>query len=210
MKKKIYHYLSLIKTKHNLVFSFFRTNDYNSQIIKIDIFFLGFAIYYTVNALFFDDKTMHKLYETKGSFNIEYQLPKLVYSSLISSFLNSLLKFLALTDKGIIELKGNKSKNNIDMKKRNLEKIFNIKFIVYFVISFLFLLCFWYFVAIFGAVYKNTQIILLEDTLISFQLSLLYPFAIYLLPSTFRIISLSNPSKNREWLYNFSKLLQLF
>ena len=96
------------------------------------------------------------------------------------------------------------------MKKRNLEKIFNIKFIVYFVISFLFLLCFWYFVAIFGAVYKNTQIILLEDTLISFQLSLLYPLAIYLLPSTFRIISLSNPAKNREWLYNFSKLLQLF
>ena len=55
------YYLSLIKTKHNLVFSFFRTNDYNSQIIKIDIFFVGFAIYYTVNALFFDDKTMHKL-----------------------------------------------------------------------------------------------------------------------------------------------------
>ena len=204
------YYLSLIKTKHNLFFSFFRTNDYNSQIIKIDIFFVGFAIYYTVNALFFDDKTMHKIYETKGSFNIEYQLPKLVYSSLISSFLNSLLKFLALTDKGIIELKGNKSKNNIDMKKRNLEKIFNIKFIVYFVISFLFLLCFWYYVAIFGAVYKNTQIILLVDTLISFELSLIYPFAIYLLPSTFRIISLSNPAKKREWLYNFSKLLQLF
>ena len=204
------YYLSLIKTKHNLFFSFFRKNDYNSQIIKIDIFFVGFSIYYTVNALFFDDKTMHKIYETKGSFNIEYQLPKLIYSSLISNFLNILLKFLALTDKGIIELKGNKSKINLDIRKTNLEKIFNIKFILYFVISFLFLLCFWYYIAIFGVIYKNTQILLLEDTLISFELSLIYPFAIYLLPSTFRIFSLSNPTKNRELLYNFSKLLQLF
>ena len=204
------YYLSLIKTKHNLFFIFFRKNDYNSQIIKIDLFFVGFAIYYTVNALFFDDKTMRKIYETKGSFNMGYQLPKLVYSSLISSFLNTLLKFLALTDKGIIELKENKSKNNLDMRKTNLEKKFNIKFILYFIISFLFLLCFWYYVSIFCIIYKNTQIILLEDTLISFELSLIYPFAIYLLPSFFRIFSLSNPAKNRECLYNFSKILQLF
>ena len=99
---------------------------------------------------------MHKIYETKGSFNIEYQLPKLIYSSLISNFLNTLLKFLALTDKGIIELKGNKSKINLDIRKTNLEKIFNIKFILYFVISFLFLLCFWYYIEIFGVIYKNT------------------------------------------------------
>ena len=72
------------------------------------------------------------------------------------------------------------------------------------------MLCFWHYIAIFGAVYKNTQILLLEDALISLELSLIYPFAIYLLPSTFIILSLSIPTKNREWLYNFSKLLQLF
>ena len=61
----------------------------------------------------------------------------------------------------------------------------------------------------FGAIYKNTQLHLLKDTLISFGISMLTPFAIYLLPGLFRIPSLSNPNKKREWLYKFSKLLQL-
>ena len=61
----------------------------------------------------------------------------------------------------------------------------------------------------FGAIYKNTQIHLLKDTLISFDLSLIYPFGIYLLPGIFRIIALSNRKNKSECLYNFSKLLQM-
>ena len=61
----------------------------------------------------------------------------------------------------------------------------------------------------FGAIYRNSQYHLLVDTLVSFGLSLLYPIGIYLLPGLFRIPSLSAPKKNRKYLYNFSKLLQL-
>ena len=61
----------------------------------------------------------------------------------------------------------------------------------------------------FGAIYKNTQVHLLKDTLISFGLSLIYPFGIYLLPGIFRIPALSNRKNKRECLYNFSKLLQM-
>ena len=77
------YYISLLRTKHNFIFSFCHNNDYNSKIIKIDLFFIGFTIYYTVNALFYSDGTMHNIYVSNGSFNIEYQLPKIVYSSLI-------------------------------------------------------------------------------------------------------------------------------
>ena len=58
----------------------------------------------------------------------------------------------------------------------------------------------------FGVIYKNTQMHLLKDTLISFGLSLFFPFIIYLLPGIFRIPSLSNNNK-RQCLYNFSKFL---
>ena len=61
----------------------------------------------------------------------------------------------------------------------------------------------------FGVIYKNTQLHLLKVTLISFVLSLLYPFGIFLLPGFFRIPSLSNPKNKREYLYNFSKVVQL-
>ena len=46
------YYISLLKTKHSFLFSFFNNNDYNSKIIKIDLFGIGFTLYYTVNAYF--------------------------------------------------------------------------------------------------------------------------------------------------------------
>ena len=56
------YYASLLKTQHNLICALFNNNDYNSNIIKIDLFFIGFTIEYTVNALFYNDDTMHKIY----------------------------------------------------------------------------------------------------------------------------------------------------
>ena len=37
------YYLSLLRTKHILIFTFFQINDYNSQAIKIYIFFFHFC-----------------------------------------------------------------------------------------------------------------------------------------------------------------------
>ena len=176
-------YISLLKTKHNLIFSFCNSKDYNSRIIKIDLFFIGFTTYYTVNALFYNDDTMHNIYVNKGSFDFEHQIPIIIYSSLISMIF-------------------------INKRGENLKKILQIKFIFYFIISFIFLLCFWYYISIFGVIYKNTQYHLLKDTLISFGLSMIYPFGIYILPGIFRIPALSN--NKRKCLYDFSKLLQIF
>ena len=195
------YYISLLRTKHNFIFSFCYSEDYNSKIIKIDLFYIGFTIYYTVNALFYNDDTMHNIYVSKGSFDIEYQLPKIVYSSLISMLLNTLLKLLALSNGGILEFKQNKNNKDLNERGDELKKKLSIKFVLYFIISFIFLLFFWYYISMFGAIYINTQFHLLKDTLVSFGLSLLYPFGIYLIPGFFRIPALSNPKKKKEYLY---------
>ena len=122
--------------------------------------------------------------------------------------LNTFLKIFALSNNSIINFKQNKEKNNINQRGDNLHFKLKIKSILFFTISFVFLLCFWYYISMFGAIYKNTQLILLKDTLISFGISMITPFAIYLLPGFFRIPSL-NTKKNKECLYNFSKILQL-
>ena len=168
------YYLSLIKTKHPFVFSFWYSKDYNSKIIKIDLFFISFILNYEINALFFSDDTMHKIYEDKGSFNFVYQLPQIVYSLLISNILDILLKLFALSEGDILDYKNDKSKQNLIKRTNKLINKLNIKFILYFIISFLFLLFFWYYLSIFGAVYRNTQYFLIKDTLISFVLSLIY------------------------------------
>ena len=207
-RKYLEYYLSLIKTKHILIFSFYYNNDYNSKIIKIDFFFINFIIYYTVNALFFDDKTMHKIYEDKGSFNLSYQLPQIIYSSLISSVLNIFLRILSLSEGNILEFKKNKDKTNLDKRELELNNKLKNKFISYFVVSFAFLIFFWYYLSIFGAIYRNTQYHLIEDTLICFGLSLLYPFLIYLFPRLFRIPALSNPNQ-KNFLYKISRIIQM-
>ena len=206
------YYISLIKTKHILIFSFYTNTDYNSKIIKIDLFFINFVIYYTVNALFFNDNTMHKIYEEQGSFNFIYQLPQIIYSSLISAFLDILLKLLALSEDNILKFKINKEKSNLKQRKIELNNKLKIKFIIYFITSFILLIFFWYYLSMFCAIYTNTQTHLIKDTLISFGLSLIYPFGIYLLPGIFRIPSLSNKKyrrKKRKYLYDFSQIFQM-
>ena len=169
---------------------------------------VGFAIEYTVNALFYNDDTMHKIYESKGQFDLETQIPIIVYSSIISYILNWPLNFLALSNDIIINFKQDNTKINITYKAKKLVKILTIKFTLYFIISFLFLLFFWYYISMFGVIYRNTQFHLLKDILMSLGLSLLIPFVIYLIPGIFRIPALSHKKNKRVCLYNFSKLLQ--
>ena len=101
---------------------------------------------------------MHKIYEDQGSFNFVYQLPTIIYSSLISLILNTVLKYFALSNDDILDLKKNTEKENINEKKQSLENKIKIKFILYFFISSLFLFFFWYYLSVFGAVFRNTQV----------------------------------------------------
>ena len=155
---------------------------------------------------------MHKLYEDEGKFNFIYQLPQILYSSLISIVLNTLLKILALSEEEIINLKKmkrRKNKGDIEKKEVEIKDKMKIKFIAYFIVSTIFLFFFWYYLSMFCSIYRNTQIHLISDTLISFGLSFIYPLGIYLLPGLFRIPALSNKKNKRKYLYQISNMLQL-
>ena len=121
------------------------------------------------------------------------------------------IKFLKLYILKIITfLRGINPLFIVDIKYKKLIRTLNIKFIIFFIISFIFLLFFWYYISMFGAIYMNTQFHLLKDTLMSFGLSLIYPFIINLLPGIFRIPSLSEPNKQRKYLYKLSKMILTF
>ena len=203
------YYISLLRTKHDILFTFFNNTDYNSKIIKIDLFLFNFILNYAVNTLFFSDDTMHQIYEDKGSFNLIYQLPQIAYSMLISTVFNILIKILALSEGLIITFKKKKEKRNLDKRMNMLNSKLKTKFIIYFIVSSIFLLFFWYYISMFCSIYVNTQIHLIKDTLLSFALSFVYPFGINLIPGICRIPALSNSKNKRSYLYSFSKLIQL-
>ena len=203
------YYISLLKTKHILIFTFFNSKDYNMLMIKICLFLFFFALNYTINALFFTGSTIHEIYLNKGEYNFIYELPKIIYSTLIISFVNLIIKYFSLTEKLIINFKNDQSNDNLIIKKEKLIKCLKIRIILFYIISFLFLIFFWYYLSCFCAVYKNTQIYLIKDTMISFVLSLVYPFGLYLIPGIFRIPSIKSQNKDKNCMFNFSQTLQL-
>ena len=201
------YYMSLIKTKHLLIFTFFQHNDYNSTVIKICLFFFSFDLYYTINVLFYTDSTLHDIYEDSGAFKFLYHLPQILYSTVISAFINVIVKNLSLSQKNLLEIKNEKKlKNCPQIIEKNI-RCLKIKFTLFYILSFIFLIFFWYYLGCFCAVYKNTQIHLVKDTLFSFGLSLLYPLGINLIPGFFRIPALKATNKNKNCIYGFSKIL---
>ena len=201
------YYLALIKRKQIMIFAFYTRNDYNSRCIKICLFFFSFALSYSVNALFFTDATMHKIYVDHGMFNFIYLLPQIIYSSIITSLINIVVTSLSLSEKNILELK--RTNEDVNKKEKEIKKFLKIKYIIFFILMIIFLVFFWYYVSCFGAVYKNTQIYLIKDISITFTLSLIYPFVICLLPGIFRIFSLKSKKKNKECIYKLSQIIQL-
>jgi len=114
-----------------------------------------------------------------------------------------------LSEKEILKIRKIKEKPESLKKSSEIAKSLKLKFNIFFFISLVFLFLFWYCISAFCAVYKNTQKILIKNTLCSFGLSLIYPFGLNLFPGLFRIPSLKAVSKDKECLYKFSRILAL-
>ena len=202
------YYTSLLKYNHPLFSSFCTYDDYNSQIIKIFLFFFSFSSDLAINALFFNDDTMHKIYQDKGEYNLIYQLPKILLSTLISKIIDTLIKNLALFQDNIVLLKYERNKNKIKKVYDYILKIIKIKFHIFFITAFIILSCFSYYIICFCGIYVNTQIHLIKDSIISFITSLVYSFMIYLIPGIFRVCSLRRKKPNGKMLYKFSSFIE--
>ena len=204
------YYCSLLKNKQLFLFTFCSFNDYNSGIIKKSIFFLSFALHYTISALFFNDNNMNQIFEDKGKYNISYQMPKILISVLSSNvLLRIMLETLILTDRNILQVKQQYTRQLAEMLKKKILKCINIKFAIFFIINFILLILFWFYLVSFNGTYENTQIHLIENTFIGFAFSLTYPFFWNIIPTVLRMSALGNKKPDRKCLYISSKVCQI-
>ena len=200
------YYFSIVKRNNLLIFAFLLSNDYNPKVIKISIFSFSIALYFTMNVAFSNDSVMHVLYEKEGSFELDYQMPYIIYSIIISAVVIGIIKFIFLSEKDIMQIRKVKEKEYINGKTNKIINYVKCKFILLFILTFLLLFFFWIYVGLFCAVFKNSQIYLIKKTAISYAFYLLYPFFFCSLTAFLRIISLKSP--NRACLYKFSNILQ--
>ena len=158
------YYWSNLKQNQLIIFTFLPNSDYNIIYAKIGLFIVSFGLFFCINAFFFTDETMHKIYEDKGIFDFIFQIPQILYSSIISSIIDIILKKLSLSENKILDLKSEILEQNLDFtnsqtKANQVKKNIKIKLIIFFVLSTLLMIFFWYFISCFCGVYINTQMI---------------------------------------------------
>ena len=201
------YYYSLLKKKHLIILTFIANNDYNVFTLKFSLFIISLTLFVALNTLFFRDSSMQQIFIDQGKFILIYQIPQILYSTLISSIMTFILKQLSLSQNELIKIKKEPDKAKTKKIAIQSKKNLRIKLYVFFIFALLLITFCWYYVSAFGAVYPNTQIYLLEDTLISFLFSMIYPFAYNLIPGLFRMPSLKAKKRDKKWMYDLSEIL---
>ena len=152
---------------------------------------------------------MHKVFLNYGKYNFIQQIPQIIYTTIFSQFIEVFLCFLSLTDKHIYLMK-NSAKLTVKNDILKILRCIKVKLIIFFIFTFIFFVCYWYIVCVFCAVYENTQIIYLKDSLSSFLLGMIYPFILYIFPTALRVISLRHSKKDCKCIYKMSDIIPFF
>ena len=165
-----------------------------------------FSLYITLNVVFYSDDILHLIYQDKGEYKLIYQIPITFYSSVISFALSIILKKLSLSQNDVISIKSKKNIKKIITWSFKIKNCMKKRIVIFYIIGFVFLICFWYYVTAFCAVFQNVQVSLLKNTMLTFLLSMVYPFLLNLFPAIFRMYSFYS---NQKCCYNFSRFLAL-
>ena len=207
------YYCQLLRREHLILFTFFSFKDHNIFYVKLSKFFFDISLDFTLNIVFFIDDSMHKIYLDYGKYNFVLLIPQIIYSTIVSEVLDIFLRYLSTTEKDIYTIKRINKKNDksllIKQKIFKVIKCIKIKLFFYFLVTYLLICFFWYYISAFCAVYKNTQSFLIKDSLLSLLISLIYPFALYMLPTGLRIISLKDKKKRLKFLFKLSEKIPL-
>ena len=109
-----------------------------------------------------------------------------VYSSILANALLIILKLICLTHNSIRKFRKMKDVNSAQEQSACVLRCAKARIIIYYILSFAFLLVFGFYVLSFCAIFENTQIELVKSTFTSWLISLLYPFVLCFITSIIR------------------------
>ena len=151
-------YWSFLVDAQIILGTFFTENYLDLFVIKLSFLVCTFQISFFLNALFYTDEYISDAYHNEGILDFITGLPKSIYSSVATLITTNLLKMLSNSKSELLTLIRNKEKEikYIELINVKLKKLRN-KLITYFIIIFSLDLFFFYYVASFCAVYRNSQ-----------------------------------------------------
>ena len=205
-------YFSLIKTKHLLLFAFNCKNDFNPRMMKISFMLFIFAIFLASNTIFINETTIHSLFISNGKIEIFSDFWKIAYSILISLTIKNFLLLIAFPEMDVIKMRKtgfqNMNKRNKTIKKSIGRTI--IKCYIFYFCSIIILSMIWIYISCFFMIFQNTQIYVIQNTLMSFGISMVAPFILYFIPTFVKKIAMKGEgSQGRYCLYILATIFQV-
>ena len=155
--------------------------------MKLSLLFFNIGLSSFITTVFYTNSQISNIFQQEGLFRFFLSLPKRIYSSLISCFFISCIKYLILTENCV---KGINKEKILETKKQlfyELVKHVRKYSIAYTIINQIVLLLFMYYVCSFCSVFCNTQKHLFKSIGISILLSYIIPFVMCLILSIIRI-----------------------
>ena len=203
------YYGNILMSSHIILSVFFRYNDYNLFTIKLGLLLMTFPISLAFNILFFTNKKIKLTYiKSKNDINSFWNnISNSILSSILASILLIMLKVLSLTHNSVRALRKLRDINYAEKKSKCILRMINIRIVIYYILSFVFLFVFGFYVLCFCSVFENTQFEVIKSTLISWFISLIYPFIICFLTSLVRKAAFDFENK---YIYAAKLIMQLF
>ena len=204
-------FFSLIKENIKL-FWCLNNKDYNIILVKIILFIFDITSFLTINALFYNDVAIYQINQNNGSNDFFVSNVRVFYSTFISMFLNFIVKYLADSHKNIVKLRYLKDVKEVENEIPNLIKKIKAKYIIFFILTFIFNLFFFYYITAFCSIYSIIQKNMIADSLKSFLLANSCSIMNIIFSAYFRRISLNRKEENRlskcvyfvGWILSFS------
>ena len=164
--------------------------------IKIIVLVIDLSLQFFFNCFFYTDNYISDVYHRNGVIGFFSDLPKVIYSILLSFLVNTILKVLSYYKDNLIKIVFEENDFKIYWEKAN--KVLNnfyYRINIFIIISFAFELFFLYYCTAFCAVYPNNQKLLLFSFFQDLLINLLLPFILCLIIAYFKHLSIEKKKK---------------
>ena len=125
-----------------------------------------------LNFFFCFDDLIHDIYINNGQYIFIDHLPQIIYSVIVSIIIEKILANLSMTDKAVYQIKILKQDKNKKNQIQNIIKSIKLKLYMFFLISLILVIFYFYTVSTFCATYENTQLVILKDAITTISASL--------------------------------------
>ena len=196
-------YLSVLYMEINAINIFYYKNEHVHLSLTISIYVFSELLDFTINCFLYTDDEISEKYHNNGSLKIITSLSlsfiSNIFSNIIVYLISKLTNFSEILE---IMIKDIRNPEAYTFNVERIKKYTGIKLSIFYILQFIFIIFIMYYLFIFCAIYKNSQINIMVNYLYGILESLAISLALALITSLTRYISLKYKISR---LYNFSK-----